>query len=45
MSDSNGPVKRRRIAGESTPAAKKTPAKKTTAMRFPPNRGGISYKE
>ena len=35
MSDSNGPVKRRRIAGESTPAAKKTPAKKTPAKKAP----------
>ncbi len=33
MSDSNGPVNRRRIAGEGNPAAKKTPAKKAPAKK------------
>lgn len=36
MSDSNGPVNRRRIAGESTPAAKKAPAKKAPAKKVAP---------
>ncbi|WP_332644038.1 hypothetical protein [Aeromicrobium sp.] len=33
MSDSNGPINRRRIAGEGNPAAKKTPAKKAPAKK------------
>lgn len=35
MSDSNGPVNRRRIAGESNPAAKKSTAKKAPAKKAP----------
>jgi hypothetical protein len=36
MSDSNGPVNRRRIAGETNPAAKKSTAKKATAKKVAP---------
>ena len=35
MSDSNGPINRRRIAGESSPAAKKAPVKKAPVKKAP----------